>query len=97
MTVHLRPEARRDILEAANWYQDRDTGLGLALIAEIEAVFLRIEQGPLRFPVAHRQLRQARCHRFPFSVYFAVEKAGILVFGVMHHRRDRKVLDERIG
>jgi len=32
MTLRIRPEARVDLLDAARWYEDRETGLGAALV-----------------------------------------------------------------
>jgi hypothetical protein len=46
MTLRVRPEARVDIFDAAQWYEDREPGLGMAFIAEIDAAFQRIDLGP---------------------------------------------------
>jgi hypothetical protein len=37
----VRPEAESDITEAALWYESRESGLGLELIAEIRAAIGR--------------------------------------------------------
>ena len=96
MTLRVRPEARADILDAARWYNEREVGLGASFISQVEAVFLRIERGSLRFRIAYRGLRVALSHRFPYAVYFAPEGDDVIVFAVLHHRRDRDVLDKRI-
>ena len=70
MTLRVRPEARADILDAARWYEDREPGLGAALVAEVEAIFQRVERGPLRYRFAYRGLRIALSHRFPYAAYF---------------------------
>ena len=49
MTVRVRPEARADIFTAAHWYEDREPGLGMAFIAEVDRAFQRIELGPERY------------------------------------------------
>ena len=97
MTLRIRPEARADILDAARWYEDREVGLGVALVSEIDAVFRRIERGPEHFRIAHRHLRLASSRRFPYAVYFAQEPDGVVIFGVLHQRRDRSLLDMRLG
>ena len=56
MTLHVRPEARSDLLLAAQWYETRETGLGPALVAEVDADLLRIEQGPHRYALRYRHL-----------------------------------------
>ena len=96
MTLRVRPEARADILDATHWYEGRQGGLGSHLVAEIDAVLRRIEQGPKRFRKAHGELRIALIHRFPYAVYFSEQAGDIVVFAVLHQRRDRAVLDERV-
>jgi len=96
MILRVRPEARSDILEAARWYEEQQAGMGEALVAEVDAVLHRIERGPLRFRVAYRSLRIALSHRFPYAVYFLPEGDDIVIFGVLHQRRDRRLLGQRI-
>ncbi|MEQ1696276.1 MAG: type II toxin-antitoxin system RelE/ParE family toxin [Hyphomicrobiaceae bacterium] len=96
MTLRVRPEAQADILEAARWYEDREPGVGVALVSEAEAIFRRIERGPRSFRIAYRGLRIALGHRFPYAAYFLSEGDDVIVFAVLHQRRDRKVLDERL-
>jgi len=62
----------------------RGPGLGTVLIAEIDGVFQRIEQGPERYAVVHGWLRRVLVRHFPYAV------------AVLHQRRDRKILDERL-
>ncbi len=95
MTIRLRPEAQRDIQDAAQWYEDREAGLGTAVIEEIDAAFRRIEAGPERYPVSYRGLRRALVRRFPFAIYFFEAQTEIAVIAVLHQRRDLELLGER--
>jgi len=97
MTLRVRPEARVDILDAAQWYEARETGLGLAFVDEVEAVFQRLHARPDDYPTAHRHARRALVRRFPYAVYFTREAEHTIVFAILHQRRDRRVLDQRIG
>jgi len=96
MTVRVRPEARADIFTAAQWYEDREPGLGMAFIAEVDRAFQRIELGPERYTLIHRQLRRALVRRFPYAIYFGLETTDTVIFAVLHQRRDPKILDERV-
>jgi toxin ParE1/3/4 len=93
MTFRVRPEARADIFDAAQWYEDREPGLGVAFIAEIDAAFQRIELG---YTLIYRQLRRVLVHRCPYAVYFGVDAADIVIFAVLHQRRAPKILDDRL-
>jgi toxin ParE1/3/4 len=96
MTLRVHPEARADILDAARWYETREPGLGNAFVAEMDAVFLRIERGPQRYRIAYRGLRIALCRRFPYAAYFIQAGGDVIVLAILHQRLDRKVLDERL-
>ena len=71
VTLRVRPEAKADMLEAARWYEQREVGVGIALVAEVEALFQRIEHGPARYRLAYGALRRALTRRFPYAVYFS--------------------------
>ena len=97
MILRVRPEARADIFDAARWYEDREAGLGIAFVGEIDAIFRRIEHGPERFRTAHKHLRLALSRRFPYAIYFGLETDGVVILGVLHQRRDRSALDNRLN
>ena len=46
--VIIEPEAEREIADAMDWYEARDTGLGAALLSEVDSVLSRLESGVLR-------------------------------------------------
>jgi plasmid stabilization system protein ParE len=96
MTVRVRPEARADLLDAARWYDGRRPGLGSEFIDAIDAVFVRIDNGPLRYRAVHLDLRVALCRRFPYAVYFQADGADVIVFGVLHQRRDHTLVYKRL-
>jgi plasmid stabilization system protein ParE len=84
----VRPEAQTDIREAARWYEDRESGLGLRFLGEIRTSLQHIANNPLMFPIIEEDVRRALLHKFPYSVYFVNEPEVIAVIGVLHqHRR----------
>ncbi len=91
----VRPEGTSDIALAAKWYETRQRGLGKEFLSEIEGTFRRIEKGPRRYRIAHKHLRRALVHRFPYAVYFAESGSDITVIAVLHQVRDRHILDVR--
>ena len=96
MTLRVRPEARADLLEAASWYEDREPGLGQALVGEVDDVIARIQAGPHHYRIAYRIARRALVRRFPFAVYFIETDASIIVIAVVHQRRALNILDARL-
>lgn len=95
MRLVLRQEAEADILEAFRWYESKRVGLGEDFLGEVDVAFVRALEAPGSFPVAHRGLRRIVLKKFPYLVYFRHETDIVQVFGVLHGRRDRKVLRRR--
>jgi plasmid stabilization system protein ParE len=87
----VRPEAQTDITEAAHWYEDRESGLGLRFLREIRTSLEHISDNPLRFPIIEEDVRRALLHKFPYSIYFLNEPNAIAIIAVLHqHRRPGK-------
>lgn len=96
MTFTVRPEARRDILDAALWYEDQQPDLGRALVGEIDSALERIQRGPMRYPKMYRDVRRTLVHRFPYAAFYILKSGHVAVIAVLHQRRDFKVLDDRL-
>ena len=85
--LDVRPEAELDVQEAGTWYEGERGGLGAEFLDELRATFVRIEQGPLQFPVVVGEIRRAILHRFPFGVFFVVEGEAVTVLTITHLHR----------
>jgi toxin ParE1/3/4 len=86
--VVFRRAAQREFDDATLWYEERRRGLGAEFVAEVDRAIESIAQNPSRFPVIHRDLRCIRVRRFPYSVFFRVEPARVVVLAVFHVRRN---------
>lgn len=86
-TIRLRDEADQDLSTAASWYEVQHVGLGQEFLDEVLATLNSISDEPLRYPLVRRNTRRALIKRFPFGVYFRVEKTHIVVVAVMHGSR----------
>jgi hypothetical protein len=45
----VRPEAEADAMEAALWYEGRELGMGLEVLAELDAAVERALENPLAY------------------------------------------------
>ncbi|WAC19953.1 type II toxin-antitoxin system RelE/ParE family toxin [Luteolibacter sp. SL250] len=89
--VEFRPEVRRDVTQAAHWYESREPGLGNDFIEEIFKVWDDICEFPLIGGKRHStlDLRWRYPARFPYRVIYTVDEAAraILVIAVLHAAR----------
>jgi toxin ParE1/3/4 len=95
LKVVFRVAARRELLEAAQWYEARRPGLGREFLVEIERAVNAAAEQPLRFPRTHREIRCVRVRRFPYSVFFLPEPHRVVVLAVFHARRNPLVWQRR--
>lgn len=86
--LRVRPEAERDIEDAAGWYEQQRLGLGQEFLDEVLGSLRRLTEQPDLYPTLHRETRRVLTHRFPFGVYYRVDREMILVVAVLHGSRD---------
>ena len=86
---NLLPAARTELTEAIDWYEEREPGLGVALLGAIDRAFRGIAEAPERHPTwpENPRYRRVVLHRFPYVVFFHVAAHGPEVVAVAHARR----------
>lgn len=80
--------ARAELIEAQDWYEERSPGLGRRFRHEIDVVVERMIANPRQFPVVFQNVRRALARRFPYSIFFVIEGAMLVVIACFHGSRD---------
>ena len=95
MQLELHPDAKLDLLEAADWYDSRAAGLGDDLIAEFEEATTTIVEAPHTWPVwpgtpvVDPPIRRFLLSRFSFyAIGFRVFPDRVFVLGLVHSSRE---------
>jgi toxin ParE1/3/4 len=96
LPVIFRPEAERDIAEAAGWYEGQRPGLGNEFLLGVGEATARIRSMPRSYAVAYRRLRACPVARFPYILYYRVRKDRLEVAAVVHGGRDPSVWKGRV-
>lgn len=94
--IIILPSARRDLLDAFEWYQDQRTGLGLDFKLCVDEVLSKLQKHPKSYNKVYKDIRRVVTQRFPFGVFYLVENNKVIVLAVMHARRDPKQWKKRI-
>jgi plasmid stabilization system protein ParE len=84
----VRPRAEQDLVEARDWYEERVPGLGDDFLHEVSKVMELLVADPERPPFYYRGFRRVLLRRFPYKVFYRVEDGRVVVFRVLHGRRD---------
>lgn len=98
MTVLLTPEAKADVAEAAAWYRTRSNQAAEQFLLAVGVTFARIEAQPTSQVVvdAETGARRALLRKFPHRLLYLIDGGQLVVFAVMHHRRDDPAWRERL-
>jgi len=91
----LQPEAIVEANEAFNWYEDRQTGLGIEFYRELTRCFEFVVENPLLARVVYHGLRKRKLDRFPYLVVYKVTSTSVSVVSVFHGSRDPEVWKKR--
>ncbi len=74
--------------EARQWYEERRKGLGDELVAAVRGAIRSLEEEPERRPFYYRMFRRLLTRRFPYKVFYLVERDRVVVFRILHVKRD---------
>jgi len=84
----IRPEARADLLDAFHWYQKQKEGLGYDFKSCVDDVLSNILLSPTFYKLVHLQIRRVFLRKFPFGIFYTLDKNKIVILAVLHVRRD---------
>lgn len=92
MKARLLPEAEEEIRLAAQWYEDRETGLGGQFLEAVVDALVEIERHPRRFSKppklrSTREIHRLLLPRFPYSIIYEIRPKEVLVAAVAHASR----------
>ena len=89
-------EIQTDLQEIIDWYKNQRAGLDREFIESFKAAVAQIIENPLIYRVRAKKGRFKHLDRFPYIIIFKVVRDAIIVFGVMHDRRNPKLIRKRI-
>ena len=98
MSLYIRflEAARAEYDAAADWYEQRQTGLGTEFLDAISDVLDRIAANPSGFRKVYRDVRKAVVARFPYVILFQEEPDEVLIVAVFHTSRNPAVWRGRV-
>lgn len=96
--LEIRPEVITDIEEAAQWYEDREPGLGADFGRTILEGIESLRTRPLihRLRDRHRNVRWILPRRFPYRIVYRMQNELVTVFAVIHAARHDRRWNKRL-
>lgn len=96
--IKLLPIVHTDLRKAKKWYHDKNETLAKEFKIEVNKEIDYIGKYPEHYQRKHKELRQSLVTRFPYAIFYLVEEEQkrIIVFGVLHTRRNPEIVRKRI-
>ena len=91
--VVILPVAKKDIHEAAQWYQTKQLGLGKRFTREVRSKVSFIERNPMACAKKYDNVRTVVLNTFPFLIHYTIDeiKEIIIISAVLHTSRNPKI------
>ena len=89
--------AEQELLEARDFYNDRNPSLGLRFLEDVENVITRLQQNPLLGKTVRPNIRETLLRRFPYRLLYGVEETEIVIVAVAHFKRQPMYWSGRAG
>ena len=88
--VIILPLAKKDIKEAALWYNKKQKGLGKRFILQIRRKINLLRQEPYEVAVRYDDVRTAVLDVFPYMAHYSIDERQrlIVISAVLHTSRN---------
>ena len=97
MQVRFSEIANTELIDACDWYERQQAGLGLRFKSDVREAALRIARSPLLFPVELEDVRRYVMNRFPYTLRYVLRGNEVWVLAVSHQHRRPDYWVERIN
>jgi plasmid stabilization system protein ParE len=96
--LEIRPDALADIENAADWYDEKEPGLGNEFAREVLHAIDTLPLNPLLYRVRHRRgnVRWKLMRTFPYRIVYRITDHLITVFAVLHAARQERHWRKRL-
>ena len=92
----FRPEVEDDAISGYAWYEKKAAGLGEEFLRVFYACAREIPRNPLLYRKVYKDFRRRLLRRFPYAIYFRIQKQQVVLFGLFHCSRDPAILKEEL-
>ena len=85
--VSFHEDADAEMVEAAQYYEDRAFGLGASFLDAVQEAIDKVSSDPEAYQLVGKEIRQKLLRRFPYSILYAVDNDRIRIVAIAHHKR----------
>ena len=86
-SVVVQPEAAREAEDAVAWYEDKEPGLGLHFLHDLDVLYARMARNPEIFQSVGASFRRALMRKFPYAIFYEFSQKMVVVHSIFHCSR----------
>lgn len=95
--IHFHRLARREMLEASDFYDHEVEGLGEAFLSAVERVLGQLTRYPESGTPLQADLRRAIVPGFPYSLIYADPEEKVYILALAHQKRRPRYWADRLS
>ena len=88
MTHLFHPEAEDELIQAIEYYEKIEPGLGYDFAIEVYSAIQRAVAFPKAWAVLEDEIRRSLVRRFPYGILYSEEPEGLFIIAVMNLHRE---------
>ncbi len=96
MKVEYTAAARREFIEAAEYYAAEKPELGDEFCEEVQQAIKRVLEFPVAWTTISPRTHRCRTRRFPYGIIYQMSERGLLIVAVMHLHRSPRAWESRL-
>ncbi|MGI9035802.1 MAG: type II toxin-antitoxin system RelE/ParE family toxin [Pyrinomonadaceae bacterium] len=81
-------EARLEVQEAFQYYQEKSEGLGFEFMRSLDAALQAVKRNPFVYQTIYKETRRVLLRKFPYALFYIVEESRIIVIACFHQKRN---------
>jgi toxin ParE1/3/4 len=95
-SIEYDDEVQNDLQETMDWYANQKVGLDREFIETVKFAINQIVENPLIYRPRSKKIRFKHLDRFPYIIVFKVNRQIVTVYGVVHDKRNPKLIRKRV-
>jgi toxin ParE1/3/4 len=95
-SVEYDDEVETDLQETMDWYANQKEGLNKEFVETVKSAITKLAENPFVYRPRNQKLRFKHLDRFPYIIVFKIIRETIMVYAVIHDKRNPKLIRKRI-
>lgn len=95
LKVIVKPLAEIDLEEAVRWYALENDELAETFLFEFRDAVQAVSRSPLGFQKRYLSIRAFAMKRFPYNIYYMIDKETMFILAVLHYKKNPKLWRKR--